>query len=341
MANKVFVLLAALLLIIALAVQPAMAVTNPGHASKPAPVPGAKAGPAKPAADPPAKTGQAKPSPPPKPDPKPGPGNPGHGKNDNPCAKTGQDGSARHPWLICQPEDLALLHSRPGAYFELRSDLDMSDIEWTPVASFSGQLDGKNHVIANLETDIGLFNTIESAGKVKHLKLTDASIYSYYVGGILAAVNYGTVEHVEASGIVGGRYTLGGLVGDNYGTIRHSRVQGAVGGSNGIGGITAYNRGYILHSRADVIISGAYYTGGIAGSNEGVIAHARTDGIITGYAGMHGGIVGSNQGTVEHSHSHNDIHYYAVYTDSVGLVYGQNSGTVTRSHGHGRLVLMD
>jgi hypothetical protein len=131
----------------------------------------------------------------------------------NVCSSSRQDGSRAHPWKICTPEDLALLHVHPGAYFELKADLDLSGFAWTPVASFSGQLDGNNHTIANLQaTGGGLFHTIAQTGKVKHLKLTGASIYSYDSGGILAVFNRGTVEHAEASGTIEGRFGLGGLV---------------------------------------------------------------------------------------------------------------------------------
>jgi hypothetical protein len=341
MAKKVLLLLAALLLVLAFSVQPAMAGAkgSPGHPAKMAPAPGGKTGPAKPVAHPPGKGGPAKPAPPAKPDPgKPGPGKPG-----NVCTTTSQNGSARHPWLICTPEDLALLHNHPDAYFELRADLDMTGINWTPVASFSGHLDGKNHTIANLQASIGLINVIEQGGKVQNLKLTNAAITSYYIGGILAGTNRGTVEKVETSGIVDGRWDLGLLAGVNEGTIRHSSAKGTIRGDTNLGGIVARNAagGQILHSHATAVISGNYYTGGIAATNYGVIAHARADGTIRASAGVHGGIVGLNEGTVDKSHSHNDIHHYSGFSYSVGLVFGMNNGIVRQSHGHGRLIVID
>lgn len=259
------------------------------------------------------------------------------------CSSPGQNGTPTRPFLICTPEDLTLLHARPDAHFELRADLDLAGLAWTPVDSFSGRLDGKGRTIANLTANTGLIRTIEEEGEIRRLKLVNASVYSYYTGGILAGTNRGTVEHVDVSGSIGGRQLLGGLVGYNEGIIRHSRMRGTVTGEAGLGGIAAHNAptGKIIRSRADVTPDAAYYAGGIAGTNDGVIAHARAHGAIYGNVpaiARVGGIVGDNRGSVIRSRSFNDLHYHSAYPDTVGLVYGDNSGTVIGSRGHGRLI---
>lgn len=263
----------------------------------------------------------------------------GEGQDASGCTDAVRDGSAQHPYLICTPADLALLHDHPDAHFALAADLDLAGSIWTPVPSFSGTLDGQNRTIRNLQSSAGLFGTIESSGTVNRLLLVDASVNSYYGGGMLAVTNRGTVEHVDASGTVSGRWTLGGLVGTNEGLIRHSNVQGTVSGDNGVGGIAAVNAasGEIRNVRADVTIRGSYYAGGIAGTNNGLLWNALAGGAIRASAGVHGGIAGYNDGTVASSRSFNDIFYYAPYAHSVGLVCGLDYGTVTRSSGFGQL----
>lgn len=255
------------------------------------------------------------------------------------CDAPGQDGSPLHPYLICSPEDLARLHVAPDAHFELRADLDLSGTAWTPVPAFSGKLDGRHHAIANLQSSGGLFGVIEQGGVVTRLKLEDAVINGYYGAGMLAVTNRGTVRHVEASGTVTGRWDIGGLVGTNEGVIRSSRVSGTVRGDTGVGGIAAANTsgGDIRQVRADVTIHGSYYSGGIAGTNSGTITRAAAHGAIRAAAGVHGGIAGWNGGAITHAAAYNDIHYYAPYAGSVGLVCGLDAGTVTASRGHGQL----
>jgi len=135
---------------------------------------------------------------------------PPHGKpGKSACSAPRQDGSAKHPYLICTPDDLALLREHPDAHFELRADLDMSGLLWeTPVDAFSGHLDGKGRTIFNLKGYIGLFRTIEAGGTVKRLRLANADIYSYSIGGLLAGTNRGTVEQVDVSGTISGRQVI-------------------------------------------------------------------------------------------------------------------------------------
>lgn len=258
---------------------------------------------------------------------------------DNPCSDPSQDGSARHPYLICAPDQLQRLHDHPSAHFALRADLDLAGTDWTPVPAFSGTLDGGGHTMANLTTGIGLFDIIEQGGTVKRLYLVDTTVNGFFGGGMLAGVNRGTITRVEASGTVSGRWTLGGLVGTNEGTIRNSRVQGTVNGDTGVGGIAGVNAAgaLIRDSQADVTIHGSYYTGGIAGTNNGIIRRTDADGVIHASAGASGGLAGYNDGTIAFSASRNDIHYHAPFAETVHLISGLEYGTVTATTGYGHL----
>ena len=84
-----------------------------------------------------------------------------------------------------------------GKYYELIADLDLADIEWTPIGTirFSTFFDGKNHTIKGLaihsdENNIGLFGYVSSESYIKNLKVTDAYVSgNSWVGGVVGTMN--------------------------------------------------------------------------------------------------------------------------------------------------------
>ena len=98
----------------------------------------------------------------------------------------GGDGSEADPFLIQTAAQLAFLAQEvnagkdyTGKYVSLACDLDLNDIEWTPIgngtSSFSGVFDGNGHRIVNLKITEGMQFVPEN------------SVYSRYTTGLFGS----------------------------------------------------------------------------------------------------------------------------------------------------------
>ena len=108
------------------------------------------------------------------------------------------NGSETDPYLITSVDDLKQLatevnggESYAGKFFELTTDLDLNNEEWTSIGNnsktFNGVFNGKGHVISNLEITVsseandatingrGLFGGI-SKGTIKNLGIANANV---------------------------------------------------------------------------------------------------------------------------------------------------------------------
>ncbi len=201
----------------------------------------------------------------------------------------------------------------------LDNDIDLSDIEWTPIGTesrpYTGTFDGGGHTITGLKIDksgtdyVGLIGCLGSGGKVQNVTLTNISVSGANCVGGIAGQNYGTVENCSVNGTVTGKgFTdTGGIAGSNYGTISGCSAEGTVTGSVNVGGIAGGSYlGVIIdgcHSTAAV--SGISSVGGVLGNlgNNSFLMACYSTGNVTatityGYAHV-GGVVGINgQGTV-------------------------------------------
>ena len=103
-----------------------------------------------------------------------------------------------------------------GKYIILK-DIDLEGIDWTPIPSFSGELDGNGNTIRNLyinykdmgavnsELHIGLFAKITSSAKIYDLNMCDASVYwnpqhegdGWVLAGIVVGCADGTLENIK------------------------------------------------------------------------------------------------------------------------------------------------
>ena len=123
-----------------------------------------------------------------------------------------EDGTIDNPYLINSVIDLKNIQNDMTAYYKLNVDLDFSNIEtWLPIGNdsleFSGNFDGNNHTIKNLELSTkdeetslsGLFGTISSNGIVSNLNIQlDNQLLtienSSTTFGYIAAANYGEIK---------------------------------------------------------------------------------------------------------------------------------------------------
>lgn len=119
--------------------------------------------------------------------------------------------------------------NHPDSKFQLLWDVDMEGVQWTPVAEFTGTLDGQGYTISNFTVTAGE-NTgfiAVNKGTVKDLGLELSLSADRGIAGGIAAVNEGTISGCTVSGAmnVTGDVLAGGLVGQmTAGTLETSNA---------------------------------------------------------------------------------------------------------------------
>ena len=212
----------------------------------------------------------------------------------------------------------------------LDNDIDLSDINWTPIGDYynryTGTFDGGNYTITGLTVTgsneyAGLFGRINDAGKVKNVVLKSVQITSDnssgYVGGV-AGWSYGKIETCSVSGSVSGSGSssdVGGVVGYQMGgSITGCSSSATVKGTQRAGGMAgATNSGATLtacYATGDVTLESSgpdtYYAGGVVGTNGGgILTACYAWGSVTGSGSgsgtvYTGGVTGTNDsGTLQ------------------------------------------
>ena len=131
------------------------------------------------------------------------------------------DIEATTSWIIelSTVEDLQQLYTYPNGHFELKNNIDISLIEWTPVGTeikpFTGQIDGGKFTINGLKITqlqgnqkyYGFIGYAQS-GKIFNLGLTNVNINlpaisnTIYVGGVIAINENAMLENIIVSGSI-------------------------------------------------------------------------------------------------------------------------------------------
>ncbi|NBD24564.1 phosphodiester glycosidase family protein [Paenibacillus glycinis] len=155
------------------------------------------------------------------------------------------------PTEISTAADLNLIRGNPSGDYKLTNDIVLTG-RFTPIASFSGTLNGDGHAI------IGLTVTADA----NHPKAA------------LLAVNNGIVEKlglVDAA-IVGNSddsdHWAAGIAAENRGMIRESFVTGVVTGGYRSAGIAAHNFGIVKNSYTDAIVKAKVESGALVAVSE-------------------------------------------------------------------------
>ncbi len=196
-------------------------------------------------------------------------------------AGAGDNGTAANPYLIADQYQMKAMHSvmadNAKKYFKMVEDVDMTDIDWTPLnasGSFTKgvDFDGADHTISHLnctnKTYASFFGVLN--GSCHDVNFTDASISSNFA---------------SACAIVGGYAGSGAIHAD----ASRIHVQGTVtfeGNKTGIGGLFGtLGNATIDACSADVTVtSGKNFVGGIYGfaKTNCVVRNCWTAGSITG-----------------------------------------------------------
>ena len=218
----------------------------------------------------------------------------------------------------------------------LDNDIDLSDIDWTPIGiesrPYTGTFDGGTYTITGLTVNqtrenVGLIGCIGSNGTVKNVKLENVNITGdgYFVGGV-AGTNYGTIENCSVDGtLTNNRHYLGGVVGNNYGSIIGCSSSGTITGTSpNVGGIGGQSVGGTIMACYSVAnIKGRSSSGGVLGQTNRetvVIACYHAKGNVTGeQSRMIGGVIGWNYGKVTACY----------WENNQGQGIGDNQGSTT------------
>lgn len=242
--------------------------------------------------------------------------------------ETGWDGTAAAPeqtggvYQITTAAELKWFadaaKTTPGIKGKLTADIDLNHRNWTPIAAFSGELDGGGHTVSRF-----------------YCKATGTAA--------LVAKNSGTVKNLTVSGKVVGGDNTAAIAAENTGIIESCTALVQITGGNYTAGIAAVNSGTVRRCTNGGAVSGAQYVGGVCGQNKGtktadaLVEDCVNTGMIRATGYMLGGIVGDNDGysddfaktTVRRcANSGHIIGTAAILRAYVGGAVGRNNGTV-------------
>ena len=211
---------------------------------------------------------------------------------------------------------------------------------FTPIANFSGTLDGLGNRIAGLyinrpsESGVGLFGSTGADANIRNIRLVDADVTAGQNAGILAGMNNGRISNASSTGRITGvvgsgekdGYYIGGLVGQNVildpkqptASIDRSSSAANVTGTQGVGGLVGY------------MANGASIDNSTASGT--VTAIRQRDTPLQWF----GGLLGVNiKSTVSNSHAEGEVN--AAEMVKVGGLVGENGGTISNSYAVGKV----
>jgi hypothetical protein len=246
----------------------------------------------------------------------------------------GGDGTEANPYQISSVRqlkklavDIALLGSTEATYqqyFELTTDLDFSadnSVKLSLIGTFYGTLDGKGHVIKDLNIDatgksnISLINGL-SYGEIKNFGREGGSTtgddVSYISGLVGALANGGKLINCYNSSSISVQRVAAGLVYNmNNAVIQNCYNTGDIIASGELsGGLAAI----VLHGGGNVKIINSYNTGNVAGAH-------RAGGII--------GYINGGQGNKQILEMNNSFNFgdvsISMNNDRVGSILGRPS----------------
>ena len=132
-------------------------------------------------------------------------------------------------YQIHTPAGVANMANHPDGKFQLLWNVDMEGAQWTPIAEFTGTVDGQGYTISNFTVTAGESTGFIAVNKgtVKDLGLELTLSADKGIAGGIAAVNEGTITGCTVSGAMTltGDVLAGGLVGQmTAGTLETSNA---------------------------------------------------------------------------------------------------------------------
>ncbi|URZ01538.1 fibronectin type III domain-containing protein [Clostridium felsineum] len=246
-------------------------------------------------------------------------------------------GALNDPYVVTSKAQLQEISSNLSANYKLGCDIDLGNVEWTPIgnstAQFSGSFDGGGHVITNLSiTKVNvdgnsLFGYVNN-GTIKNLSIKGVNINGQNYTGAIAGSISGTsiIDNCSAEGSVTGSGNTGGLVGEASGlsiSNSYSSVSVTAKGDNA-GGIAGNLTGNITscYVTAEVIGQSGNYTGSLVGKEEGDISKSYTTSDVSSNGSYVGGLAGWLHGQIDQCYDTGGV---AAAGDDVGGIVGYSS----------------
>jgi filamentous hemagglutinin family protein len=213
---------------------------------------------------------------------------------------------------------------------------------FTPIAEFSGTLDGLGHSISGLvinrpgTASIGLIGSAAAMAVIQNTGLIGGSTAGGAgTGALVGSGATSTVINSYATGNVNGAAGTGGLVGTmTSGTITNSHATGSVNGAAGTGGLLGSGTtGNVANSYATGSVTGGAGAGGLVGAiTSGNITNSYAAGTVSGGAGS-GGLVGTiTTGNITNTYATGSTKGDA---GTGGLVGVGTTGVITNSYATG------
>ncbi|MEX2633777.1 MAG: T9SS type A sorting domain-containing protein [Balneolales bacterium] len=211
-------------------------------------------------------------------------------------------GTSEDPYLITNVIQLQQIEHDLTAYYSLANDIDASSTkEWNgglgfrPLGDgrnqFTGTLNGQGYLIHELyinrteQSNVGLFNTIQSNGLVTNLAMVNTDISGWVsVGGIAASLNGGEINKSYVTGNISGTFSsIGGVVGTCFANsaISETFSMAKVSGPMIVGGLVGIADCLIENSYSSGIVSADEKTGSLIGS----AGQGTTLSVVNSYAG--------------------------------------------------------
>lgn len=239
----------------------------------------------------------------------------------------GGDGTPEKPYLVSTVGDLQQMSKDKKASYKLAADIDLGKCNngWTPLESFSGELDGANHAIAHMSlsstaSNVGFFGTMGSGAKVRNLVFSQPQVEvnaaNSHVGVVAGEAFSDTLTNVHvidariyAQGNEEAAATVGGLVG-------YAAYFSVLQGNSFKGDINLPNAGVLGG------IVGETYTSTVADANV-------VRGTLTGQQAV-GGVVGSTYTGCEFTN--NRVEASLTGVNNIGGIVGDNTGRAAVKH---------
>ncbi|NOZ35672.1 MAG: T9SS type A sorting domain-containing protein [Chlorobi bacterium] len=242
-------------------------------------------------------------------------------------------GTTSDPYQIATVDNLIWLNANSSEWdktYIQTADIDMSSIaNWEPMGDytlgFSGNYDGQNFKLLNLNIDksadqyIGFFGYVKgvsssSLSVIKNMILENVTIVGNQdVGALSGSVSNALLDSIIVTGKVTGGYgCVGGIIGRLYSE-----------GSN------YYSK--LTNSYANCTVSGTSWIGGLVGdipvSSGGYaeVSYSYTLGEVSGVSDV-GGLIGYNHGTISNSYSMASVTRTSGTNAGIGSFAGRSSG---------------
>ena len=245
----------------------------------------------------------------------------------------------------------------------LLNDIDLSDLEWTPIGdtnkytcTYNGVFDGNGKTISGLNVNknannLGLFGKISSTAEIKNLtvrgSVNESGSSRSYVGGIVGYSDGGKISGCVSNVRVTnpGKYT-GGICGYSTGTISDCRNLGNIKADGDYaGGISGYAKGSYSKSlsiarcenRGELSYASGTgrYKGGICGYTQYIeISECANLGNVFANGNFAGGVVGQiySGTTVTDSYNSADVSSDAYSAGGfAGATYGSASNITIKN----------